>query len=407
MKKSVLKNYAHLLAVKGINVQAGQEVIIDAQIDMPDFVAVLVEECYKAGAGKVTVNFSYQPLEALHVKYQSEKTLGIFENWEKARQKHYLDSLPARIYLLSEDPDGLNGIDQEKYSNALGKRRKAIKPFRDAMDNKYQWCIAAVPGKAWAKKMFPGLSEKKAIEKLWEAILSSSRALENPLDAWNNHNENLSKRCEYLNSLGIERLHYSASNGTDFTVGLIREGQFLGGAEKTLSGVVYNPNIPSEEVFTTPDKSTANGVVYSTKPLSYNGQIIDNFSIRFENGVVVEVSAEKNEELLKKMIKTDDGAAMLGECALIPCNSPINNSGLVFFNTLFDENASCHLALGRGFTECIKNYDKYTLEECQKMGVNDSVIHEDFMIGTPDLSIVAFTFDGREVEIFKDGNWAF
>ncbi|MEE0967959.1 MAG: aminopeptidase [Clostridia bacterium] len=407
MKKSILKNYAKLIATMGINVREGQDVIITAELEQPEFVYMVAEECYKAGARKVTVDFDYQPLTRLSVKYQTKETLSKTEKWQKAKLAHQVETLPARIYLISEDPDGLNGIDQAKYSAAMGAKMKVVKPYRDKMDNKYQWCIAAVPGKAWAKKLFPGERTSVAVEKLWEAILTASRAMEDPISAWEEHNKDLAKRCEYLNGLGIEKLHYTSSNGTDFTVGLMPESKFAGGGEYTLGGDYYNPNIPSEEVFTSPDKNTAEGIVYSSKPLSYNGQLIENFSIRFHEGKAVECRAEKNEDLLNKMISMDKGAAYLGECALIAYNSPINNLGITFFNTLFDENASCHLALGRGFTECIKDYDKYTMEECFELGLNDSIIHEDFMIGSNDLDIVAYTRDGREVQIFKNGNWAF
>lgn len=217
------------------------------------------------------------------------------------------------------------------------------------------------------KKVFPGERVGKAVEKLWDAILYTSRADgEDPVKAWEDHNADLKARYDYLNSLGIESLHYTASNGTNFTVGLISDGLFLGGSEDTLGGVEFNPNIPSEEVFTSPMKGKADGIVYATRPLSYRGEIIDNFSVRFENGKAVEVHAEKGEELLKQMISMDENAAYLGECALVPYDSPIRNSEITFFNTLFDENACCHLALGRGFENCLKDYDKYTHEECRQ-----------------------------------------
>ena len=275
------------------------------------------------------------------------------------------------------------------------------------MDNRYKWCIAAVPGKKWAKKVFPGESVGKAVEKLWEAILYTSRADRDPVAAWHAHNPDLASRCEYLNSKNIRTLVYKASNGTDLRVGLIPEAQFLGGGEYTLSGEFFNPNIPSEEVFVTPKRGEAEGVVYSTKPLSYKGELIEDFYVRFEGGKAVEVGAKRNEELLKKLISMDEGAAYLGECALVPYDSPIRNSEILFYNTLFDENAACHLAFGEGFTNCLKDYDKYTLEECRALGINDSMVHEDFMIGSADLDIVGICEDGSEVQIFKNGNWAF
>lgn len=408
MKKTVMQKYARLIARKGINVKKGQEVIVSASLDQPEFVKMVVEECYRAGASKVTVEWSYQPITKLHYRYRSLKTLSTFEKWEIEKLEHKCETLPATIYIESDDPDGLKGIDQSKVSKASQAKYPIIKPYHDKMDNKYQWCIAAVPGEAWAKKVFPGERMSKAVEKLWNAILYTSRADgDDPVKAWEEHNADLKTRFEYLNSLGIESLHYTASNGTDFTVGLIPDALFMGGSEFTLGGTEFNPNIPSEEVFTSPMKGKAEGVVHATRPLSYRGELIENFSVRFENGKAVEVHAEKGEELLKQMISMDENAAYLGECALVPFDSPIRNSEITFFNTLFDENACCHLAFGRGFENCIKDFDKYTLEECREKGINDSLIHVDFMIGSEDLNITAHTRDGKDVAIFKDGNWAF
>ena len=409
MKVSTLKKYASLIARSGAAVKKGDEVIIVAELDQPKFVEYVVDECYKAGAKKVIVEFTHQPLEKLHVRHRNLTTLSKVEEWEVKRYEHYIDELPARIYLLSEDPDGLNGINFEKYAKAAQARSKVIKPLRDRMENKYKWCIAAVPGKKWAKKLFPTLTPAAAVEKLWEAILFASRADgDDPIATRKEHNKNLKMRCDYLNSLGIESLHYSSSNGTDFTVGMIESGMFCGGCEDTQGkGETFEANIPSEEVFVSPMKGKAEGIVYSTKPLSYNGQLIEDFSIRFENGKAVEVKAKKNEELLRTMINMDEGASYLGEVALVPYSSPINQLGFLFYNTLFDENASCHLALGAGYTNTLRDYDKYTKEQHKEMGVNDSIIHEDFMIGSEDLCIVATTRSGEKVQIFKDGEWAF
>lgn len=403
-----MQKYARLIARKGINVKKGQEVIVSASLDQPEFVKMVVEECYRAGASKVTVEWSFQPITKLHYRYRSLKTLSTFEKWEIEKLEHKCETLPATIYIESDDPDGLKGIDQTKVSKASQAKYPIIKPYHDKMDNKYQWCIAAVPGEAWAKKVFPGERTSKAVEKLWNAILYTSRADgDDPVKAWEEHNADLKTRFEYLNSLGIESLHYTASNGTDFTVGLIPDALFMGGSEFTLGGTEFNPNIPSEEVFTSPMKGKAEGVVHATRPLSYRGELIENFSVRFENGKAVEVHAEKGEELLKQMISMDENAAYLGECALVPFDSPIRNSEITFFNTLFDENACCHLAFGRGFENCIKDFDKYTLKECREKGINDSLIHVDFMIGSEDLNITAHTRGGKDVAIFKDGNWAF
>lgn len=409
MNKSIMKKYARLIAVKGANINKGQEVIIDASVENPEFVKMLTEECYRAGASKVTVEWSYQPLTKTHYRYRSVKTLCKVEKWEEEKLAHAVKALPARIYLESDDPDGLSGINQMKVSKASQARYKIVKPYRDQMDNKYQWCIAAIPGEAWAKKMFPGIRTSAAVEKLWNAILYTARADgEDPCADWDAHNADLQARCDYLNALGIRKLRYKSANGTDFTVGLIPNADFLGGGETALgSGIYYNPNMPTEEVFTSPMKGEAEGTVVSTKPLSYRGELIENFSVTFKDGKAVDVKAEKNEDLLRDMISMDEGAAYLGEVSFVPFDSPICKSGLTFYNTLFDENACCHLALGHGFENCIRDYGKYTLEECRKMGINDSMIHVDFMIGSEDLDITAETADGREVPIFRAGNWAF
>ena len=407
MKKSVLRSYARLIARTGVNIQKGQEVFIAADLDQPEFVAMLVDECYKCKAKKVVVDWNYQPLEKLHVRHRSLTTLSRVEDYELARWQHYVDTIPCRIYLLSEDPDGLKGIDQEKLAKSQQAKFPVIKPYRDQIENKYQWCIAAVPGEAWAKKLFPGLRKSQAVEKLWEAILSTSRALEgDPQANWAAHNKDIHDRRDYLNSLHIRQLRYRSATGTDFTVGMIPEAHFCGGSERSLQGIVFNPNIPSEECFISPKRGEAEGIVYATKPLSYRGVLIENFSVRFENGRAVEVHAEKNEEALKLMIAMDEGACKLGECALVPYDSPINRSGILFYNTLFDENASCHLALGMGYSSCLKDFEKYTPDEARELGVNDSMIHEDFMIGSPDLRITGITADGREVPIFINGDWA-
>ena len=407
MKKSVLRSYARLIARTGVNVQPGQEVFIDADLDQPEFVQMVVEECYKCKAKKVVVNWNYEPLQKLHYRYRTDTVLGKVEDYELARLQHYVDVVPCRIYLLSEDPDGLRGIDQAKMAKAQQKRFPIIKPYRDKLENRYQWCIAAVPGKAWAKKLFPELRVSQAVEKLWEAILSTSRVTDDPIAAWEAHNRDIHSRCDYLNGLGIRELRYRAGNGTAFTVGMIPEAHFSGGSERSLQGITFNPNIPSEECFISPKRGVAEGIVYATKPLSYQGQLIDKFWIRFHEGKAVEWDAEVNRELLTKLITMDEGSAYLGECALVPYDSPIRQSGLLFYNTLFDENAACHLALGMGFADTVNDFDKRTLEECRALGVNDSMVHEDFMIGCADMDIDALCADGRTVPIFRQGNWAF
>ena len=408
MRKSQLKKYAKLIARVGLNVKKGQSVFIAAALDQPEFVTMVVEECYKAGASEVYVEWSHQPVEKLSSNYRSLESLSQMKPWVKAKWEFKAQNYSCRLWIESEDPDGMSGVDQDKMSKARQALYPQVKPFRLALENRHQWCIAAVPGKAWAKKVFPDLPANKAVEEMWKVILHTSRADgKNPIAAWKAHNADLDARCAYLNGLGLKYLEYKSANGTDLTVELNEDGVFAGGKEKTLKGRIFNPNIPTEEVFTSPKAGRAEGIVYSTKPLSYMGELIENFSLRFVNGSVVEAKAEKGEVLLKHMVSMDEGAARLGECALIPYDSPINESGVLFYNTLFDENASCHFALGHGFNECLKGFEKLTDEECKARGINDSMIHVDFMIGSKDMSIVGITKEGVRVQIFKDGTWAF
>ena len=407
MKKTVLRKYAHLIAACGVNVQKGQEVFITAGLDQPEFVQMVVEECYKLGASRVVVDWDYQPLQKINVRHMSLKNLSELTGYQKARWEHYVEKIPCRLFLDSDDPDGLKGINQNKMLKAQQRRYPLIKGYRDQLENKYQWCIAAVPGVAWAKKLFPALSKRQAVEKLWEAILSTSRVTDDPVAAWEEHNADLKARCAHLNSLDIDKLHYTASNGTDFTVGMIPEAEFKGGGDTSLQGIFFNPNIPTEECFISPKRGQAEGIVYATMPLSREGQLIDKFWIRFHEGKAVEWHAETNNQLLTNIITADEGAAYLGECALVPFDSPIQNSGLLFYNTLFDENAACHLALGMGFADTIRDFEHKTLEECRALGINDSMVHVDFMIGAADMNIDAITREGKTVPIFRNGNWAF
>ena len=409
MKKSVLKQYARLIARTGANVQKGQSVLIVAGLDQPEFIELLAAECYRAGASEVEVEWRHQPLTRLAVKYKSAKKLGEVKAWEEEKQKWQAENLPARIVVLSEDPDGLTGINQAKYAKGMQARYQKLRPYIDARENREQWCIAAVPGVKWAKKVFPELPKGRAVEKRWEVILSCSRALEgDPEENWRLHNLELKARADRLNAMGLVSLEYRSANGTDLKVGLIPEALFLGGAERCpVNGVLYDPNIPSEELFITPKAGSAEGIVHATMPLVFQGILIEDFWLRFEGGKVTELHAEKNEEALRTLVSMDEGAAMLGECALVPYASPIRESGILFYNTLFDENAACHLALGRGYSSNIRDYENYSLEELRAMGVNDSMVHEDFMIGSEDLSITGVTAAGERVAIFRDGGWAF
>jgi aminopeptidase len=397
-----MRQYAKLLVHSGANIQNAQEVEIKAELDQPEFIRILVEECYKAGASRVIVTWQDQMIRILDNDFQSEEILSKYEKWQEEFLKYKADNLVVEIYILSEDPGGMLCKDQTKMVRAYNARRKIEKPYRIQTDGKVQWLIAAVPGKAWAKKLFPELSVIEAEEKLWNLILECSYENE---QGWKNHIALLKKHQEYLNSLCIDSLHYFAGNGTDLEVGLIPESHFCAGEDKTISGIPYCANIPTEECYISPMKGAAEGIVYSTKPLSYQGQIIENFSVVFKKGKVVDVSAEKNQGLLEKIVNTDNGSAFLGECALVPFESPINRSGVIFQETLFDENACCHLALGEGFAECLNEFETLSYQETREKGINESTIHVDFMIGTDDLQITAHCRDGKYVPIFKYGTW--
>ena len=408
MDTQLLRRYARLIAVTGGGLRPGQDVVIRAGLDQPDFTLMLAEECYAAGAARVEVEWEHPPLQKLDYEYLGAEALGEVRAWQLAKLRYRADTLPVMLYLESADPDALAGIDQLKRAEAMRLRWAVTKPISDEMENRYQWCIAAVPGEAWARKVFPGLAPADAVERLWEAILRCSRAYEgDPAENWARHNAFLAGRCAKLNALGLVRLEYRSANGTALSVGLIPEALFLGGAETNpVNGAAYNPNIPSEEVYVTPRAGEAEGIVYATRPLSSRGVLIEDFWIRFENGRAVDCGARKNEEALRALIAMDEGSAMLGECALVPYMSPIRESGLMFFNTLFDENAACHLALGRGYTSNIRDYGKYTLEELRALGVNDSMVHEDFMIGSADLTVTGVTASGERIPIFTGGGWA-
>lgn len=407
MDQKLLKDYARLIVAKGAHVVKGDEIWINAGLDQVSFIEMLVEECYKQGAKEVHVFWSHDKIFRLKYLNENVSTLGKAKPYFVERFKYMAKKLPTMIHIVSDDPDAFKGVNQGKVAKANAKRYPRIKKYRDAMDGKYKWVIAAVPSIAWAKKVFPTLEENEAVEKLWEAILSTSRVDGNdPVKNWDEHNAFLIKQREKLAKLNLNKLIYHSDNGTDFEVGLIKGMLWGGGVEVSPIKGEFNPNIPSEEVFTTPMKGKAEGTLVASKPLSYNGELIEDFSITFKDGKVVEVKARKGQKLLEHMISMDEGAKMLGECALVPYDSPIRESGILFYETLFDENAACHMALGAGFPDCYPGGVEMSPEERKAIGINDSMIHVDFMIGTRDLSVIGVDEEGNRIQIFKDGNWA-
>ena len=408
MKEILIQKYAELIARVGANVKEGQYVLIRTTPDQEKIAALVASECYKAGAKRVCMEWRSQYLDKVNYEYAKAEDLGHLTAYDYGFQKFQSEDLPVLIWLDAEDPDGLKNVDAKKMAEVRALRYNAAKKLIEERENKYQWCIAGTPSVKWAKKVFPSLSEEEAYEKLWEAILYTSRASNgNGIDNWKKHEDELKKRCSALNKMRLVKLHYLSKNGTDLVVGLNPDVIFLGGAELTTTGTIFQPNIPTEECFTSPMKGEAEGVVFASKPLVYNGQVIEDFSFKFHKGKVVEAHAKKGEETLKSILTLDEGASYLGEAALVPFESPINQTGLLFFNTLYDENACCHLAIGRGFPSLYPNYQNYSADDILSFGINRSLSHVDFMIGTRDLKIIGTKENGEEIDIFANGTWAF
>lgn len=408
MDIETLKEYARLMVRIGANVQSGQEVLIYADVRDAHFANLVAEEAYHAGAIRVCMEWDCEEFTKLSYTHQTVETLSEIPLWAEEKMKWRAEHLPAAIHIMSRDPDGLKGVDPEKFFTVSRRKAPTLKKYRDLLNNKYQWTLAGIPGKAWAKKVFPHLEEQRAVDSLWDAILDVTRVRGDAVKNWEEHNADLQQRVNWLNSLNIKTLHYTSENGTDFTIEIDERLDFMAGGEYTPEGIYYMPNMPTEECFTSPTKDSANGVVMATKPLSLYGFLLDRFGFRFENGKVTEILAQNAEtrSALEKLLSTDEGSCRLGEVALVPFSSPVNRSGLLFYNSLYDENACCHLALGRGFTECIHGYRQMTEEEIKAVGVNESFTHEDFMIGSPDLNITATTHSGETIPIFRNGTWA-
>lgn len=407
MNKTMQRKYARLLVRAGVNVQKGQTLIVRAQTESYPFVELLADEAYKAGAGDVQIEWSNQTLNRLNYRHRTLTALSEVHPWQEAKMKEEAERLPAAIRLYSEDPDGLRGVNQEKLKKVRQKRYPVLRPYQEQMENKYQWLVAAVPGKAWAKKMFPSLRTSAAVEKLWEAILEACLVTgdNDPIAAWEEKDRQMEEKCRTLNAYRFDYLEYKNSIGTDFRCYLMPRSLWCAGGEKTLSGVFFNPNMPTEEVFTTPMKGKCEGRLVASMPLSYQGVMIEDFYIDYKDGKAVAWDARVGKEALDGILQSDEGAKMLGELALVPVNSPISRQGLLYYCTLFDENASCHVAVGRGYTNCVEGFEEMTREQLSEMGVNDSQVHVDFMIGTPDLTVTGWK-DGKATPIFVNGDWA-
>ncbi len=404
---ALLQKYAELIVRTGANVQPGQIVQVAASVEQYPFAYMVAEECYRAGAKKVNMDWRSDTKSRLDYLYADTGTLCTVLPWEEAKMKQMTEDLPCRIFIASDDPDAMNGVDPKKLSAVMHRRAAVMKPYRNAIDGKHQWVIAAHPSPKWAQKCFPG--DPDAEGRLWDAILKTVRVREgnDPVAAWKEHTDFIQRKAEWLNARGFTSLRYQSANGTDFTVELIPGAKWEGaGAVNSVNGAFYIPNMPTEEIFTSPLAGKCEGTLVAVKPLSWNSQLIEDFSITFRNGRAVSCRAKKGQELLEEMIRMDEGAAMLGEVALVPKESPVNQCGFLFYETLFDENACCHCALGMGFKEVLPGGDGMTMEEAGKHGINDSIIHVDFMVGADDLSIDGIRPDGTAEAIFRGGTWA-
>lgn len=407
MNINTMKKYAQAVVELGANVQEGQYVIINSSIRQAKFVHCLVEQCYKRKARFVKVEYSDDEVSKLTYKNVEEKTYVENTLQNLYRLKNYTKILPVQIYVEDSDPDVYKGIDISKAMKARIKTYPKVKKYRDMMENKYQWVIVAMPSIPWAKKIFPNDKPSVAFKKLEQAILKTTRIDNNAVNNWKEHIKNLQEKSKILNELNLDYLEYKSENGTDLKLKLMPNHVWISARENALgSNIDFTANMPTEEVFSMPSYDGVDGVVVSTKPLSLRGKLVEDFKVYFEKGRAYKVEARVGQEVLEQLLSDDEGSRHLGEVALVPYSSPINQSGILFFNTLFDENASCHLAFGAAFKNNIKGYETMTDEDFKKMNFNESMNHVDFMIGSKDLSIIGTTFDGTKVEIFKDGNWA-
>ena len=406
MDKKVLEKYAELVVKSGLNIQKNQILVINSPIESRDFTRLIVEKAYGVGAREVIVRWNDEVLTKMKYMLANDEIFDEFPSYEK----EFLNSLSKKgaafLRVSASDPELMKDVDPSKMVRSQRAAEPEIKEYRDRMmSSKNVWCIVSVPTAAWAKKVFPNVSEEEATEKLWNAIFKAVRAdKENPVEEWEKHNTNLKNYKTKLNEYNFDKLIIRNSLGTDIEVGLPKGHIWDGGSEISETGTRFFPNMPTEEVFSMPDRNRVNGTVVSSKPLNYNGALIDKFSLTLKDGRIVDFSAEVGYENLKNLVETDEGSHYFGEIALVAYDSPISNMDILFYNTLFDENASCHFAIGKAYPSCIEGGTNMTVDELLEHGANDSLTHVDFMFGTSDLSVIGVTYDGKEVEVMKDGN---
>ena len=403
-----LEKYAELAVKVGVNIQKGQTLVIGATLDAAEFVRLVVKKAYETGAHNVVVNWNDDTITRTKYDLAPDDAFLEYPQWRAKEQEEFAEKGAAFMSIISTSPDLLKGVDPERIANFNKAAGKALANYRKAaQSDKVSWTVIASASPAWAAKVFPDVPSEQQVDKLWEAIFKATRVdVENPVDAWKKHDETLHEKVHYLNEKRYSKLHYKAP-GTDLTIELPEKHIWVGAGSVNEKGFEFMANMPTEEVFTVPLKTGVNGTVASTKPLSYGGNIIDRFSITFESGKIVGVKAEEGEEILKRLVDSDEGSHYLGEVALVPFNSPISQSNVLFFNTLFDENASNHLAIGSAYAFCIEGGKQMSSEELAANGLNESITHVDFMIGSAEMDIDGITADGKSEPVFRGGNWAF
>lgn len=408
MDKVFLKRYAELAVKTGVNIQKGQKLFINSPIECADFTRLVADMAYDNGAKDVIINWIDEKFSKIRFMKAPKEVFEEMPDWQKEFYLSNVKDGAAFLSIHASDPELLKDVDPNIISIAQKTRSIALKEYSERlMSNKNAWSVISIPTEGWATKVFPELSPKDAMKKLWDYIFNIVRVdKENPVEAWKEHTNNLKNKMNALNSYHFKSMHYKNSLGTDLTVELPKNHLWLGGSEHTENGIEFLANMPTEEIFSLPLKTGVNGTLVSSKPLNYGGNLINNFSFTFKDGKIVDFKAEQGYESLKHLIDTDEGSHYLGEIALVPFHSPISNSNIIFFNTLYDENASCHFAIGKAYSVCIENGANMDEDQLKENGVNDSLTHVDFMVGTNDLSIIGTTYDGKEIEVFKNGDWA-
>nr|WP_313233279.1 aminopeptidase [Tissierella praeacuta] len=407
--ETMLNEYAKLCVKVGINIQSGQPLVINSPIEGAYFVRLVAKNAYELGASEVHVNWNDEVLTKLKFENAPMEVFENFPKWYAEGLEDYAKKGAGFLSISAQDPELLKEIDPKKIAANNKSSSIALKEWRKyTMNDINPWCVISIPTKSWAKRVFPNVSEEEAVEKLWAAIFNATRMdLEDPIKAWEDHMDNLKDKVDFLNNKEFKTLYYTSSNGTDLIVELPEGHIWAGGGAIDSKNTYFAPNMPTEEVFTMPLKTGVNGVVYSTKPLNYGGKLIDEFKLTFKDGKVVDFEAKVGQETLADLLDIDEGAKHLGEVALVPFNSPISNSNIIFMNTLFDENASCHFAFGKAYPTNIVGGEKMTDEELEAHGVNNSLTHVDFMIGSKDMNILGETKEGEKIQVFQNGNWAF